>query len=112
MDHAECFACITMLETGRFDLKPFQLRNVMALSSGDSMYITASLLRDPWESARYNNIRRMVGNIGRAGLAFLVPPVDPTIKEYGMKEWNVINHEDFDGQLQDSFTTTSLQLLY
>ncbi|KAM5449475.1 hypothetical protein MaudCBS49596_004956 [Microsporum audouinii] len=112
MNYAASFSCIAMLETGNFDLDPLQLANVTALSSADSLYVASSLLRDPAESYHLSRVERITGNIGRPGVAFLVPPIEPMIKSYGINEWQLLDHEVFDGKFEDNFFTTSLQLSF
>lgn len=112
MAHAISFACISMLETGHFDLDPFQLTNVMAISAADSLFIASDLLRDPAECFARDRIRRVTGNVGRAGFAFLVPPVEPMIKEYGITEWHLLDYNGFDGNIHDNFSSTSLHLSF
>jgi len=112
VDHAICFACITMFETGTFNLYPDQLSRVFAVSASDSLYIASALLRDPASNPRQTAIRRYTGNIGRAGVAFLVPPVDPLVRDYGIEEWYEYNRKDFDGTLDDCFSGTSLHLSF
>lgn len=113
LDHAQCFSCIAMLETGFFDLDPAQLRSVMALSAVDSLYVSSTLLHDPADCTQQFRIKRLTGNIGRAGLAFLVPPVEPMIKEFDpVDKWQLLDHADFDGKLENNFSSTSLQLSF
>ncbi|KAL4733960.1 hypothetical protein BDV11DRAFT_213256 [Aspergillus similis] len=113
LDYAASFACIAMMETGRFDLDPKELGSVTALSSGDSLYVPSSLLHDPIDDSHRFRIQRLTGNIGRAGLAFLVPPSDPMIKCYdALNDWQLIDYAKFDGCLENNFASTSLQLSF
>lgn len=99
-----------MLETGRLNLYPQQLEKVMALSSEDSLYVATSLLDDPWEaSAGGAQIKRVIGNIGRAGLAFIVPPANPMFLKLDIDHWYQVNHSEFDGSLSNCFEHTALQ---
>ncbi|CAI7567305.1 unnamed protein product [Penicillium pancosmium] len=113
LDHAASFACIAMLETGSFNLDPGQLENVMALSAVDSLHVASCLLHDPSDSSHRFRIQRLTGNIGRAGVAFLVPPVEPMIKKYdAINEWQLLDYSNFDGRLENNFSSTSLQLSF
>lgn len=105
------FACITMFESGRYDFEPDDLKNVMAMSSGDSLFIGDALLEDPFENAR-GTVQHVAGNIGRPGIAFLVPPVDFLIKKSSMIDWPQINRNEFDGELKNCFESTSLHLSF
>lgn len=99
-----------MFESGGFDLSPNILDRVMAFSTGDSIYVAASILCDPAIVPKPYEIRRIVGNIGRAGLAFLIPPTSPRIKRLGLESYQVINHHPYNGKLEDNFRSTSLHL--
>ena len=112
LDRASAFACITMFESGTYNAKPADLENVMAMSSGDSIYVAATLLCDPSENTPQGDIRRISGNIGRPGIAFMVPPVDPLMKEISLTEWPQISRNDFDGQIKNCFQSTSLHLSF
>jgi hypothetical protein len=106
------FAVICMLDTGNLDMDPSYLDDVMAISSGDSLYIAAPLLYDPATELQPSDIRRVVGNIGRAGLALLIPPKNPEIRQPDPNMWKVINHNEFKGSLEDCFPNTSLHLSF
>ena len=109
---AETFACIAMFESGTYDLDPSALEHVFAMSSGNSLFVAAPLLNDP--SQRYNDnvIFRVVGNIGRAGLAMLIAPQDPRTRKLESDTWELISHAPFDGKIEDSFRNTSLHLSF
>ncbi len=84
----------------------------MAMSSGDSIYTSAALLCDPSQDSYSHAIARVRGNIGRPGIVYLVPPRDPLITKVAISEWPNINRENFDGQIKDSFHSTSLHLSF
>ena len=66
------------------------------------------MLSDPGEVSEVYEVRRVVGNIGRAGIAMLIPPQDPRIRKPEIESWHLINHAPFDHQRTDSFQNTSL----
>ena len=99
-----------MLESGGFDLEPDLLQHVMAISAGDSIYVAAPLLCDPAIAVGHHEIRRIVGNIGRAGIAFLIPPTNPMVKKLALDTYQLINHDLYDGKLEDAFQSTTLHL--
>ena len=109
---AETFACIAMFESGTYDLDPSAFEHVFAVSSSNSLFVAASLLNDP--SQRYNDrvVLRVVGNIGRAGIAMLIAPQVPRIRKLGSDTWKLISHAPFDGKIEDSFRNTSLHLSF
>jgi hypothetical protein len=106
------FACIIMLESGSFNISPQRLSDVMAISSGDSIFIAAPMLCDPYEVPKGREIRRVVGNIGRAGMALLIPPAVPRIRKPRLEDWRLINHAHWDGNDSDCFISTTLHLSY
>ena len=99
-----------MFETGVLDLDAASLKRVMTISSGESLYIATQLLDDPASFRPANGVRKVIGNVGRAGLAFLIPPRDPRTRDRDPEKWSAINHEPFDGHLIDRFERTTLHL--
>ena len=75
------------------------------MSSGDSTYVSAALLTDPYDKIPPGDIRGFMGNVGRPGVTFLIPPKDPLIKKVSIDEWALIEHDAFDGCLSDHFKT-------
>lgn len=112
MDQARSFACLTQFDSGHYDIDPGQLQDVMAMSSGNSLYIGSGLLCDPSDDSNFGCIRRIPGNIGRPGIAYLVPPVDPLIETVTIKDWRQLSHDTFDGRLRNCFGSTSLHLSF
>ena len=110
LSRAATFACISMFESGSFNPDPELLQKVMAISAGDSIYVAAPLLCDPAVVTKPYEIRRIVGNIGRAGIAFLIPPMNPMIKKLVLETYQLINHDPYDGKLEDSYQNTTLHL--
>ncbi|KAL9034082.1 MAG: hypothetical protein Q9180_005601, partial [Flavoplaca navasiana] len=109
---SQTFACLAMFESGQHDIDPRLLKDVMAMSSGDSIYVSAALLTDPYDEIPPGDIRGFMGNIGRPGITFLVPPRDPLIKKVSIDEWPLIERHEFDGCLSDHFQNTSLHLSF
>ena len=110
LSRSATFACVSMFESGGFDLQPDDLSRVMALSAGDSIFVAAPLLCDPAIRSEPHELRRIAGNIGRAGIAFMVPPSSPRTKSLGLDSYQVINHEPYDGKLENNFEGTTLHL--
>ena len=111
IDLASTFACIAMLESGNIDLSTNGMESVMAMSSGDSLFIANALISDPAKQFE-STVRRIRGNVGRPGVAFLVPPEEPQIRTTESRDWNYLNFDEFDGVLTDSFTATSLHMSF
>ncbi|KAL8698815.1 MAG: hypothetical protein Q9224_001680 [Gallowayella concinna] len=112
LSRAQAFACLAMFESGQHDIDPIQLVDVMAMSSGNSLYISAAMLADPYNETRPGDIRGVMGNVGRPGIVFLVPPRDPLIREASIENWRLTERDEFDGYLSDHFQTTSLHLSF
>lgn len=112
LSRQQAFACISMFETGTCNLDPFSLAEVFAISSGNSIFVAGALLVDPHEQPYETDIRRMLGNIGRAGLSLLVPPPRTKIRGTNLENWKEINHLPFDGTAEDCFQNTSIHLSF
>src|SRR5258706_7397956 len=110
LTRGETFALIETFETGSLNPDPAALSHVMAMSSGDSIFVAAQLLVDPVESQclKPSLVCRIQGNIGKPGVVVLIPPPELQVKPRDSTDWKVINHSPFDGNLIDSFQGTSL----
>ena len=112
LDRSSALSCICMFESGRFDIYPEDLGNAFALSCDNSLFIASSLLQDPGEFADHAEIRRVYGNVGRAGIAFLVLPQDPMIREQDLAVWSLLDNAAFDSRRIDCFPATTLHLSF
>lgn len=110
LSRSATFACVSMFESGGFDLQPEDLNRVMAMSAGDSIFVAAPLLCDPAVHCEPSVLRRIVGNIGRAGIAFMVAPSSPRTKNLDLDSYQVINHDPYDGKVENNFQSTTLHL--
>jgi hypothetical protein len=109
---AQVFACIASLESGSIDIDPGSLNYVMAMSIGNSIYIAAPLICDPAECFNDVKVKRVVGNVGRPGMAMLITPRDPRMSKLDHDTWNHVNHDGFDGKVEDCFQHTTLHLSF
>jgi hypothetical protein len=112
LDYPRTFACIARFESGCLDVDPASLEFVMAMSSGNSIFIASSLLLDPSESSVDCKVKRIVGNVGRPGLAMMTAPQRPKMRTLDHDTWNHINHNGFDGKAENSFQHTTLHLSF
>ena len=112
LSKAEVFACIAMFDSGTCNLDPAGLREVFAISSGNSIYVAGPLLCDPYEVGQVFEVRRIVGNIGRPGISLLIPPPDPKMLTPDIENWHQLNYLPFDGRPEDSFGQTSIHLSF
>jgi len=104
------FACILACESGSVDLLPKSLEKVMAISSGNSLYVAEKLLLDPCEEPGEVAIERIVGNLGRPGIILMIPPDQPRVRKLEEGTWHLINHTEFDGTPDDLFQQLTLHL--
>ena len=111
---ASKFACIAMFETGNYSIQSTQLKSVMAMSSGNAIYVADALIQDPIEPNSYGpqGITRIIGNIDHPGVVMLAPPQAPLIRTENADSWRVIDHHKFDGKLENCFSGTSLRLSF
>lgn len=112
LDLASKFSCIALCEFGIHQVDPSVLLHVFAMSSRNSIFVAAPLLEDPGRHNQDLEITRVVGNIGRAGIALLIPPQLPRIRSTETDSWEQVNHAPFDGKPADSFQNTSLHLSF
>jgi len=82
------------------------------MSSGNSLYVSAALLCDPFEKPRASELRRVIGNIGRSGITFLISPPEVKTRQPNPEKWMSINHGPFEGNSEDCFRDTSIHLSF
>lgn len=112
INREQMFALLVTMETGEINPEPDHFKPVMAMASGDFIYVSGPLISDPSRPTNESagTIHGVRGNLGKPGIGLLVPPAKPMVKEPKEMNWRVINHVRFDGQLIDSFSETSLHL--
>ncbi|KAL6693077.1 hypothetical protein J3F84DRAFT_381488 [Trichoderma pleuroticola] len=111
LSRPEAFACITMFECGQL-LDVAHFREVFAITSNDAIFVATPLLADPHDVPIETEIKRVLGNIGKPGVSLLVPPPEPRIREINTDEWNLLNHDRFSGEVENSFPKTSMHLSF
>lgn len=105
--------CIAFFETGTIDLNPEELGDhSFAVCHSNSIFVGSRLLSDPINEIPQHFIERIIGNVGKPGLTFLVTPPDPMVQDFDPSLWHLIAHEKFDGRAQDSFQGTSFHLSF
>lgn len=105
------FAAIAMFESGILNIDTQQLSEVVALCSEDSIFVSGLLLSDPATECFRINMRHLVGNIGQAGMIFMVAPMNPRLRppKYDPR---MIRPHSYDGKCTDKFKGTSLHLSF
>ncbi|KAI0969831.1 hypothetical protein F4678DRAFT_480943, partial [Xylaria arbuscula] len=104
------FSCLLLLETGGFSVPPSALSEVMTMAVGDSIYIAKGLISDPSKLCLAHEICQIKGSIGKSGIALMIPPKSPLTRPMDLSNFRCVNHNPFDGQLHDSFSSTTLHL--
>ncbi|KAI0194060.1 hypothetical protein EV127DRAFT_334323 [Xylaria flabelliformis] len=112
LNRPSTFSCLLLLETGNLSVSPTALPNVMAMATGDSIYIAKSLISDPSMECFTHEICQIKGSIGKPGIALMVPPNNPLIREMDLSNWQCVNHSAFDEKLHDAFNSTTLHLRF
>ena len=107
------FCCIAYFETGIFDADPGTLGGqTFALCHANSIFVASNLLRDPMDTTPEIPVERIIGNVGKPGLAFLITPIEPKISKPDYSSWHMVSHELFDGATQSNFRGTSFHLSF
>ena len=108
---AQAFACILTFESGGLRSVPRELESVIAISSSNSIFINRALLSDPTKRVNSPDIRRMIGNVGKAGITVLISPRNLLIKA-PREDFRAATHAEYDGRRLDNFWGTSLHLSF
>ncbi|PMD34860.1 hypothetical protein L207DRAFT_517004 [Hyaloscypha variabilis F] len=113
MGRPEIFSSIALMETGISNIEPRSLKNVIAMSSRNSIFVAGTLLSDPHESVPATNVRHIVGNVGFTGLNLMVlPPGTLTVRSPSIQVPKMSQWSSFEGERKDSFLSTSLHILF
>lgn len=82
------------------------------MSSGNSLYIIGTLLCDLGEQTSLTEIWRVVGNIGRAGILFLICPPKLKQRDVDLERQMAINYYTYNRKLKNHFKQTSIHLSF
>ncbi|KAJ6094128.1 hypothetical protein N7467_002973 [Penicillium canescens] len=109
------FAAILQFESGDISVEVAKLAEVLAISSGNSLFIAERLLHDPIspEGLSSGPVSHVIGNVGKPGITLLVSPPELEIREHDLERWHFVNHNPFDGNTAGGmFDGTSLHLSF
>lgn len=106
------FSCIAMMETGKISLDAQRLEQVIALSSGNSLFVSTRLLTDPYVEVAESSVTRIVGNIGRHGLNLLIPPAASPLIRPLSTSYRAVTYAPFNGRREDNFKGTTLHMSF
>lgn len=112
-EHA--FAAILQFESGVISAAVSDLDKVLAISSGSSLFIADEILQDPIIHSKAPScaISYVMGNIGKPGIALLIPPPEPEVRKHDLEKWRLVEHNPFDGNLAGGrFEGTSIHLSF
>lgn len=71
------------------------------------------MIQDPINSIRgLSGIRRILGNVGKPGITFLLPPNDPMVRDVDPGSWKIESYRPFDGTSAMCFRGTSVHLSF
>ena len=113
MSRAAMFSLVFYFESGGVSMPEKSLQGVMAISCGNSLFVASHLLADPAENIPSYSVQKIPGNIGRPGIALLIPPENPRIRKAELDKWKMIEHAAFDGTRPiGQFEGTSVQLSF
>lgn len=107
----EALSCITFFDSGSININPIEIEYILALSSGNSIYITSKALSNPTKPIVNYKIRHIIGNIGPKGILLLVAPQNPRIRVLG-NNYRLVKHEPYDHKRENNFRDTTLHLLF
>ncbi|KAL4814394.1 hypothetical protein BDW67DRAFT_177098 [Aspergillus spinulosporus] len=111
----QAFAVILQFESGTLSVDVHEMDQVMAISSGNSLFIAQRILHDPIPPPDMPScaVAHAVGNVGKPGIALLFAPEQPMVREHDVEKWHVVNHNRFDGNSScGSFEASSLHMSF
>ncbi|KGO75808.1 hypothetical protein PITC_033920 [Penicillium italicum] len=109
------FAAILQFESGDISVDITKLAEVLAISSGNSLFIADQLLHDPISPRNMSPgaVSHVIGNFGKPGVTLLISPPELEIREHDVERWHFINHNPFDGEsCGGRFDGTSLHMSF
>ncbi|OQE39009.1 hypothetical protein PENCOP_c007G05680 [Penicillium coprophilum] len=109
------FAAILQFEAGEISVDVAKLADVLAISSGNSLFIAEQLLHDPLspKSLCSGAVSHVLGNVGKPGVTLLISPPEVEIREHDIERWQFVNHKPFDGNSAGGmFDGTSIHLSF
>lgn len=115
---AAILSCIAYFQTGGMDIDPTSIGEVVfAICHSNSIFVLDGLLEDPANHVEeggqsYSGVQRIIGNVGKPGLAFLMAPANPRVRKLDFGSWQMVAHEPFDGTPGDGFKHTSFHLSF
>ena len=107
----QAFKCIIYLESGGVEMDLNSLNSAIAVCVNNSIFVGSAILSDLFEQRLIpgGQIKRLIGDIGRSGIAVLVGPANPMIRSLS-DSYNAVQYATYDFKREDNFKGTSLHL--
>lgn len=114
LNRPQSFACIATFENRNVDMEPDTLGSVLAVSSGNSIYLAMPLSCDPCDQPSPNEIKHITGNVGKPGVSLMIPPAVPKMRKPEIEAWRYVKHNLVGKSCEygDTFAETSLHLSF
>ncbi|KAL3494132.1 hypothetical protein BJX62DRAFT_234503 [Aspergillus germanicus] len=115
LSRQQVFASVLQFESGTVSVDIEEMDSVMAISSGNSLFIAQRILNDPIPPDGLPScaVAHVIGNVGKPGIALLFAPEEPWIREHDVEKWQVVNHHPFDGSFgRGMFEGSSLHMSF
>ncbi|KAL4748826.1 hypothetical protein BDW72DRAFT_179618 [Aspergillus terricola var. indicus] len=111
----QALAAVLQFESGTLSVDVHEMDQVMAISSGNSLFIAQRILHDPIPPPDMPScaVAHAIGNVGKPGIALLFAPEQPMVREHDVEKWHVVSHNRFDGNSSGgSFEASSLHMSF
>ncbi|EUC26799.1 hypothetical protein COCCADRAFT_31514 [Bipolaris zeicola 26-R-13] len=112
LEHEDMVSMISYLETGIHDINP---RCCKLFPMVEKNSLRFQLIQNPYETLlpeQTPHFQRILGNIGKPGLNFLLPTQRPIMREIDAGSWRIDSYGNFDGTTSHSFENTSMHLSF
>ncbi|KAJ6278945.1 hypothetical protein J3E71DRAFT_223776 [Bipolaris maydis] len=112
MEHEDVVSMISYLETGIYDINPRCCKLFPVVERNSLRF---QLIQNPYETLlpeQTPQFQIILGNIGKPGLNFLLPPQKPIMREIDAGSWRFESYANFDGTTSRSFENTSMHLSF
>jgi hypothetical protein len=110
LSEEQTFTYVTKFKSSNFNSQPSSILGVHTISIGNSLYIAKCLLQYPCERST-SLVERVVGNLGKSGMAMLTSSATPRIRPVGY-DYSLVNHHPFDGSEANCFQHTTLHMSF
>lgn len=111
LSRAHRFACL-VFESGGYNLDSTEFKEVIAISTRNSLYISEVLLDDPFFDGDTNEVHHVMGNVNKTGVVMMVAPLAPRVRSAELNRWKQISHSLFNQDREDCFRAISLHLSF